>query len=259
MSNCCEHSHAECGDTAVIIRPAKCDHVDTLADIKKLLDKFGELKTPYIGENGNWYYYDPEKLNWVDSGIKAEGPQGDKGEVGEQGPQGEKGDKGDTGETGLKGESGINIADIKVTAASAIPSGWKVCDGAALSASEYPELFAAIGYTFGGNNDNFNLPDMKGKVIVGQDDSQNEFNTLGKIDGEKNHTLSVNEMPSHSHDYTDTGATSVKVSWSATGDERLAGSPSASTTRSVTAAGSNQSHNNLQPYIVLNYIIYTGK
>lgn len=117
MSKCYEHAQTECGDTAVIIRPAKCNHVDILSDIKKLLDKLGELKTPYIGENGNWFYYDPEELNWMDSGVKAQGPQGDKGDTGEQGPQGipgEKGDKGERGEDGAPGSSGSGAYDDKI-------------------------------------------------------------------------------------------------------------------------------------------------
>ena len=80
------------------------------------------MKTlPYIGESGNWYVYDKEKEEYVDSGMQAEGdtgprgPKGDKGDTGEQGPkgdkgdtgeQGPKGDKGDTGEQGPKGDKG---------------------------------------------------------------------------------------------------------------------------------------------------------
>lgn len=121
MSNLCkcETNHSKCGDTKIVVQSPKCcpsgNHVDTLADIKKLLDTMGELKTPYIGENGNWFYYDPEKLNWIDSGIKAEGVVGEKGEKGDTGPQGIQGvpgEKGDTGADGAHGNDGLSTYQI---------------------------------------------------------------------------------------------------------------------------------------------------
>lgn len=64
------------------------------------------VKTPYIGNNGNWYVWDTDTSQFVDSGKSAKGDKGDKGDTGPTGPQGPKGDKGDKGNTGATGATG---------------------------------------------------------------------------------------------------------------------------------------------------------
>lgn len=61
---------------------------------------------PYIGQNGNWFKYDSELKEYVDTGVCAKGPQGEQGEQGAQGPQGEKGEQGERGLQGERGEKG---------------------------------------------------------------------------------------------------------------------------------------------------------
>lgn len=61
---------------------------------------------PYIGENGNWFKYDAELKEYIDTGVCAVGPEGEKGDKGDTGPKGEKGEKGDKGDAGAKGETG---------------------------------------------------------------------------------------------------------------------------------------------------------
>ncbi len=194
------------------------------------------------------------------------------------------------------------------------PANWLICDGAAVSRTTYSSLFASIGVQYGSGDGSttFNLPNLKGKVAVGFDGSQTEFNTLGKTGGAKTHTLTEAEMPSHTH----TGTTSsngshthiVTVGGGAhthalplgqqagqnandiayrsgtsngydgafrTGFEAASSSynsamgththtTSVSTdgahthTFTTGATGSGAAHNNLQPYIVLNYIIKTS-
>ena len=84
---------------------------------------------------------------------------------------------------------------------SAAPAGWLMADGTAVSRTTYAALFAAIGTTYGAGDGSttFNLPNRKGRVAVGRDAAQTEFDTLGETGGAKTHTLTTAEMPSHTH------------------------------------------------------------
>ena len=134
-----------------------------------------------------------------------------------------------------------------------IPDGWLECDGSAVSRTTYSELFAVIGTEFGSGDGSttFNLPNMKGRVAVGLDTSDSDFNTIGKTGGEKTHTLTELEMPKHWH----------KTAIDFGGDESLdnySGYGYNSTSRyynNTTTAGGDQPHNNLQPYFVTKFII----
>lgn len=82
-----------------------------------------------------------------------------------------------------------------------MPVGWLLCNGAAVSKASYPALFAAIGYTYGADpgGGNFLLPNLKGKVIVGVDAAQTEFDTLGETGGSKTSTAPHTHDTAHSH------------------------------------------------------------
>ena len=135
-------------------------------------------------------------------------------------------------------------------AGSSIPSNWLLCDGSSLLRASYPSLFAAIGTTYGAaDGTHFNLPNMKGKVPVGLDSSQTEFDALGETGGAKTHTLIIAEMPSHSH----TGS-----QWNGGAGGSAVHAPSNGNTSGSIATdstGGGVAHNNLQPYITLYYII----
>jgi microcystin-dependent protein len=80
-------------------------------------------------------------------------------------------------------------------------NGWLKCDGRSLSRTEYPDLFNVIGTTFGANDSNtFKLPDLRGRVMgcVGQGGGLTN-RALGAVVGAETHTLTTNEIPSHSH------------------------------------------------------------
>lgn len=144
---------------------------------------------------------------------------------------------------------------ITLFAGTTIPNGWFLCDGSEVSRTKYSDLFNAIGTTYGSGNGSttFNLPNLKGKVPVGLDNSDSNFNTLGLTGGEKTHTLTVSEMPNHSHKvrYTGTGANGTKGGMSGTSVDATPNYNSAL----VAYEGGSQAHNNLQPYITMNYLI----
>ena len=136
--------------------------------------------------------------------------------------------------------------------------GWLVCDGSEISRTTYADLFKVIGITYGGGDgvSTFNLPNLKGRIPVGFDNGQAEFNTPGKAGGEKLHTLTKDEMPNHNHNdnqfdkilqRTGTGTTNAI--------DNSVNEPNIITYGTLQSAGGDQSHNNLQPYLVMNYII----
>lgn len=185
-----------------------------------------------------------------------------------------------------------NIADGAVTAAklavgaafvsgmvmpyagTSAPTGWLLAYGQAVSRTTYADLFTAIGTTYGtgDGSSTFNLPDLRGRVVAGQDDmgssSANRLtspingDTLGAAGGSQSHTLTVAQMPSHTHNITGTyrkdfgsppGGSFPHGSSHGTSGVNISGF--LSLTNSST--GGNQSHNNVQPTIILNYIIKT--
>ena len=149
------------------------------------------------------------------------------------------------------------VGSILMYGGSTAPDGYLLCDGSAVSRATYSDLFDVIGTTYGSGDGSttFNVPNLKGKIGVGYDSTQIEFDTLGETGGEKTHTLITDEIPSHSHDglkniqfvYTGSGTNGAGVALNAgTNDSRI----------TTYDAGGGQPHNNLQPYVVVNYIIH---
>ena len=162
---------------------------------------------------------------------------------------------------------------IKLFAGADAPSGWLICNGNLISRTTYADLFAVIGTTYGvgDGSTTFSLPDLKGRVPVGLDSSQSDFDALGEIGGEKTHALVEAELAAHNHDITDPGHTHAPLNGGNFVVNRSGASympvgvdnnmtydittGSRTTGITVNDAGSGTAHNNLQPYIALNYII----
>jgi len=154
-------------------------------------------------------------------------------------------------------------------AGSSAPTGFLLCGGQAVSRSTYATLFGIIGTTYGvgDGSSTFNLPDLQGRVVAGKDDmsgsSANRLtdqtgglngDTLGDTGGSETHTLTTAQLPAHSHSSV---VRSVSFSSSASYGDGSQGAVSSMTVNSgsTNSTGSGSAHNNVQPTIILNYII----
>ena len=138
---------------------------------------------------------------------------------------------------------------------SELPTGYMLCDGSELSRTDYSDLFAVIGTSFGDGNGSstFNLPNLKGKVLTGLDSEDTDFASMGTTGGEKTHTLTIAEMPSHNHDFYFYHINATAVS---SGNAQVFDVNNAwINTSKILSKGGSQPHNVLQPYVVVNYII----
>jgi microcystin-dependent protein len=143
---------------------------------------------------------------------------------------------------------------------STAPEDFMFADGSAISRTTYAELFAIIGTTYGAGDGSttFNLPDKRTRVSVMRQANDDTFANLGATGGEKKHTLTVEEMPSHTHPYKDytAKASETKKTWDVEKNTNsVTGVGNNDNSRTTTATGGGQAHNILQPYIVCNYII----
>lgn len=151
------------------------------------------------------------------------------------------------------------------------PTGWLLRDGSAVSRTTYARLFAVIGTTYGAGDGSttFNLPNRKGKVGVGRDAAQTEFDTLGETGGEKTHLLLSAEsgVAVHGHGVTDPGhahghygnnvggSGGIRIDASVSFSDATESATTGLTVNNAAAADAAQAHNNLQPYEVCNFII----
>lgn len=206
--------------------------------------------------------------------------------------------RGATGATGTTGGAGAGFAvgQLGQFPKSTLPSGWLACDGTTKSIATYPALAAYLGTTYGGNGTTtFGLPGYGGRVLVGFDSGQSEFDSIGEAGGSKVVTLTTTQMPVHTHgstlaapDHTHymqhyhvnatpgwsivsnrTGGAgagiysggiggAAEASTSYANLDNTAGASATALTGAISNAGSGGSHQNLQPYTVVIMAIYSG-
>lgn len=142
------------------------------------------------------------------------------------------------------------------------PAGWALCNGQLLPINQNQALFSLLGTTFGGDGKvSFALPDLRGRVPIssGQGPGLEDYN-LGQTGGTEHVTLTVDQLPVHTHPLNVRAAKSDRKS--PTGNLLANGSVYSSqpangvaASSAVASAGSGQSHENRQPYLTLNWII----
>ncbi len=145
------------------------------------------------------------------------------------------------------------------------PAGWMFCQGQLLPISEYDVLFNLIGTTYGGDGQStFALPDLRGRTAIGVGQSSGTSNYVqGQVQGVETVTLTLNQMPSHSHPMGASGTAfnsnppTGAYFGAAAGMQPYGtgGTPANMAAQSVTFDGGSQPHENRQPYLALNWII----
>lgn len=151
------------------------------------------------------------------------------------------------------------LSEIRIMSFGFAPKGWALCNGQLLPINQNQGLFSLLGTTFGGDGRvNFALPDLRSRTPI----HVGSGHTLGERGGEPAHTLSIAEIPTHTHVLQ---ASSTAGNVPVTPNNLLATSPSniyagptnlvALNAGSVTNVGGSQAHLNLQPFLTLNFSI----
>ncbi len=150
------------------------------------------------------------------------------------------------------------LAEIRMVGFNFPPRGWAFCDGQILPINQNQSLYSLLGTMYGGDGrTSFALPDLRGRVPIHVSSGHQQ----GQKSGEEMHTLSTNEMPQHTHN--------IQASAAAATQADPTGNVLAQSTQiyhgptnlvdvvsgTMTNAGGGQSHENMQPYLVVNFCI----
>jgi microcystin-dependent protein len=164
------------------------------------------------------------------------------------------------------------VGEIRMFAGNFAPAGWALCQGQLIPISENETLFNLIGTTYGGDGQStFALPNLQGRVPVHVGPGY----ALAQTGGEESVTLTVNQMPSHNHLVTSQTAPGTNAKTTPAGnvlaDETLGSTPNpmvysytgysagnaqvALSAKAIGSAGGGQPHDNMVPFLVINFII----
>jgi microcystin-dependent protein len=158
------------------------------------------------------------------------------------------------------------LAEVRIVAFNFAPRGWAFCDGQILPINQNQSLYSLLGTTYGGDGrTSFALPDIRGRtpIHVGRSNGGGDHR-LGQKSGEETHTLAANEMPQHTH----VAKASNTIANQVAPEGRLLGQSASELfvdataadltdmrTGTVTNVGGSQAHENMQPYLAINYCI----
>lgn len=152
------------------------------------------------------------------------------------------------------------LGEIRIMAFDFNPHNWALCNGQLMSIQQYVALYSLLGTIYGGNGvSTFALPDLRGRIPL-----HNSYDyVLGQSGGEVSHTLSAAEMPAHNHTWR--GSTAVATTGAPAGAvvgakgrfgrDLLGAANTTLAPASVGSAGGNLAHDNMQPYLTLNFVI----
>jgi microcystin-dependent protein len=151
------------------------------------------------------------------------------------------------------------LAEIRLVSFHFAPKGWALCNGQLLPINQNQALFSLLGTTYGGNGQTtFALPNLQGCAPI----HAGNGHVLGERGGEETHTLIVGEMATHQHTAVATSATPDATSpaggfWGNAGVSAYSSNPPNTTMapQAASAAGGSQPHQNMSPYLVLNFVI----
>lgn len=151
------------------------------------------------------------------------------------------------------------LSEIKIVSFNFPPKGWALCNGQLLPINQNQALFALLGTRYGGNGQtNFALPNLRGRLPI----HMGNGHTLGEAAGSTSVTVNIQQLPTHLHGLQASGnssGTSADPTNSFLAPVNGGyGQPASLTTMSpemVTSVGGSQPHNNMMPYLVLNFII----
>jgi microcystin-dependent protein len=158
------------------------------------------------------------------------------------------------------------VAEIRIFGFNFAPKGWAFCDGQILPLSQNTALFSLLGTTYGGDGkSNFALPNMQGNAPMHPSQGPGlSLHDLGETGGSETVSLLESEIPAHAHGWNASNSDSTSQ---APGDQLVAGGVGGITLfanpaslvqlnpNAVTPAGGDQPHNNMQPYLTLNFCI----
>lgn len=154
------------------------------------------------------------------------------------------------------------LSEVRIMSFVFAPKGWALCNGQLLPINQNQALFSLLGTTFGGDGRvNFALPDLRGRTPI----HVGAGHTLGERGGEQAHTLSISELPTHTHVLSASSTAGNAPVPNGPSGNILASTPNqiygpptslvAMNTASVTNIGGSQAHLNMQPFLTLSFCI----